>query len=128
MFKGMYRNFVIAGLIVVLAFGVMILSGCVVNRSSTRYLPQDPAIGKAGLKSVKIGKTTKDEIVGVFGAPSAQSISTDGIETLKYNYGKKTEGDFCAFLFVVLRNDKEERMTIYFEIKNGVVAKYWKEP
>jgi hypothetical protein len=122
------RLIVIAGLVVVFAGGITLLTGCVSNHSSTSYQPQDPAIGQASLKAIKAGKTTKDELLGIFGAPSGQSASADGTETLKYNYGKNKSGNFEVWPFVDLHDNKEEHMTICFEIKNGVVTKYWKEP
>jgi hypothetical protein len=122
------QNIVVASLVVVLTCGITLFSGCVHSSSSTHYQPQDPAIGQASLKAIKAGKTTKDELLGIFGAPSGQSASADGTEMYKYNYGKNKSGSFEFWPFVDLHDNKEERMTICFEVKNGVVTKCWKEP
>jgi outer membrane protein assembly factor BamE (lipoprotein component of BamABCDE complex) len=123
-----HRSIVVASLVIVLIFGISTFTGCVHSNSSTHYQPQDPAIGQASLKAIKVGTTTKDELLGIFGAPSGQSASADGTETFKYNYGKNKSGNFEVWPFVDLHDNKEERMTICFEVKNGIVTKYWKEP
>ena len=124
----MLKNFSLTMLTILTAILLLAITGCVISHSSTSYEPQDPAIGKAALNEVKAGKTTRDELTSLFGAPSAQSTSPDGTEILKYNYGKKTNGHFAVWPFVNLHDDKDEHMTICFELKNGIVAKYWKEP
>jgi hypothetical protein len=126
--KKMLKNVSIIASIVLASLLLVAVSGCVNNHSSISYQPQDPAIGKAALNEVKVGKTTKDELTSLFGASSAQSSSPDGTEILRYNYGKKTSGHFCVAPFVDLYEDKDERMTICFELKNNIVTKYWREP
>lgn len=121
------KSFAITGFTLLL-LGISALTGCVSSNSSIHYLPQDPAVGKSGLNAVKVEKTTKDELTSIFGAPSGQTKSDDGTEILSYKYGKKKEGTFDVWPFVCLHDDKEELLTIYFEVTDGVVTKYWKEP
>ena len=106
---------------------LLIVGGCVSGRTDISYGSQGPAVGRETLKKVKTGETTKEWLVSTLGEPSSESGTPEGIEILKYCYTKKIDSSFAISPFLDLDNKKEEHTTLYFELKDGVVTKFWKE-
>ena len=102
--------------------------GCISSDCTVSYGPKGPPADKSTLKKVKCGQTSKRWVLATLGDPTAQNPAPDGGEILRYEYCKRVKSDFAMFPPPLsFEKDKEYHTTILFEIRDGVVAKYWKE-
>lgn len=117
----------IAGALVLCLLGALSLSGCIEGRADVTYGPKGPPAGHSTLKQIKTGQTSKEWLLGVLGEPSTQAHTPEGIEVLTYEYTKKVDSDVEVFLFLDMKDKREERTVYVFELENGIVTNYWKE-
>ncbi len=111
-------------LCVVLGF---VLSGCVSGRSDVSYGSKGPVVGGETLRQIKVGVTSKEWLLGTLGEPTSETQTPEGTEILKYAYTKKVDSDLDVFIFLSFDDRREERTSLYFEITDGIVSRYWKE-
>ena len=105
---------------------VLLCAGCITICSRVQ---EDSSTGpnQVSVQQVQPGKTTKEWVIKTFGKPPTETKLSDGTEILKYQYTKKTRSD-VDFLFLFDSHTKRESTTnVYFEIKDGVVQKYWRD-
>lgn len=117
----------ITGALVLCLLGVLGLSGCIQGRADVTYGPKGAPAGHGTLKQVKPGETSKEWLLGTLGEPTRQTHTPDGIEILTYEYTKKIDSDLEVFLFLDMRDKREEKTVYVFELENGIVTNYWKE-
>ena len=103
------------------------LAGCMTADKKITPIGLGPA-PQSSLKQVHVGKTTEQWVLTTLGKPSSEDQADGGRKILKYEYGQNVENrlDF-GLLFVHLRDNKDARKTVYFEVADGVVTKYWTE-
>jgi hypothetical protein len=106
---------------------LLIVGGCISSRTDVMYGSKGPAVSSRTLKMVVIGETSKEWLYGTLGDPTNETRSLDGTEILKYEYNKKVDRSFEIEPFLDLGDKKEQRTVYYFELKNGVVTRFWKE-
>ncbi len=103
------------------------LAGCLVYHSDVRYGDRGRAPTGHTLDQIQTGTTTRDWVLATLGEPSRQSTTKDGAEVLEYQYSRKKDNSFVFCPFVFINDEGEETQTLYFEIEDGVVTKFWKE-
>ena len=113
--------------IVICLFVWLIMGGCVSSETDISYGSKGPAVGHETLRQIEVGKTTKDWLLATLGEPSSQNKTPEGMEILRYCYTKKVDREFELFLLLDLDDKKEQNTTLYFELKDGIVTKFWKE-
>lgn len=102
----------------------VLLVGCVVCETDERYT----GIEDKTLKEVKCGQTTRDWVIETFGEPSEQVLADDGSEILKYKCIRTKDNKFVMFPPpIVIRDEGDIKHTVAFEVRDGIVRKYWKE-
>jgi hypothetical protein len=102
----------------------VLLAGCLVSDSSVRY----SGVQNSQLRQIKKGITTKEQLIGMVGEPSEQSIEEDGDEILKYRCTMTKDNQFVLFPPpIVIDDTKETEHTIMFKLRDGVVRRHWKE-
>jgi hypothetical protein len=102
----------------------VLIAGCVVCKTDEQYT----GIENDTLKQVDCGQTTRDWVVETFGEPSEQILTDDGGEILKYKCIRKKDNKFVMFPPpIVIRDEKDVEHTVAFEVRNGIVQRYWKE-
>ncbi len=102
----------------------LLIAGCVVVQTDEHYTGVDNKM----LKEVKCGQTTKDWIVATFGEPSEQCMTDRGTEVLRYKCTRKKDNQFVMFPPpIVIKDDGQAVHVVAFELKDGVVKRYWKE-
>jgi len=112
------------GLFVVLVAMSVLVVGCVVCQTDEQYT----GIENDTLKQVECGQTTRDWVIETFGEPSEQILTDDGGEILKYKCIRKKDNQFVMFPPpIVIKDEKDVEHTIAFEVRDGIVQRYWKE-
>jgi uncharacterized membrane protein len=107
--------------LVILSF---LLAGCLVSDSSVRY----SGVESSQLRQIKRGITTKDQLIGMVGEPTEESITEDGAEILKYKCTMTKDNQFVLFPPpIVIDDTKETEHTIVFKLRDGIVRRHWKE-
>lgn len=120
-------NIAVVGIAVLCVAAGFCLTGCVSGRSDTRYGPSGPSVGRKTLRQIEPGQTSKEWVLGTLGTPTTETATPEGTELLTYEYTKKTDVDFNFCPFLSFDDKKEERTVIYFEVRNGIVTRYWKD-
>ena len=112
------------GLFVVLLAVSVLFGGCIVSQTDEQYT----GIENETLKQVERGQTTRDWVIETFGEPSEQILADDGSEILKYKCVRKKNNKFVMFPPpIVINDDKDVVHTVAFEVRDGIVQRYWKE-
>jgi hypothetical protein len=118
----------IVRLIVLLAIAGIVLTatGCVVWNSDVSYGGKGAPLSNATLEQIEYGSTTKAWVLATLGEPTEQATPEEGVEVLKYQYSRTEDCNF-VMPFVVVNDTKKDEQTVYFEIRDGVVQRYWTE-
>jgi len=107
--------------------GILPLGGCLIYHSDVSYSGKGKPLSDNTLDQIECGTTTKDWVLATLGEPSNQSTTADGTEVLEYRYGKKRDKEFVFIPFVFINGEDENKQTVYFEIRDGIVENYWQE-
>jgi hypothetical protein len=110
-------------LFVSLVATAVLLVGCVISDSKLHYT----GITDETLKQIQCGKTTRDQLVATFGEPSEQRVTDEGNEILSYKCTRKQDNSVIVFPIVLVDDEKETEHTVSFELKDGIVQRYWKK-
>jgi outer membrane protein assembly factor BamE (lipoprotein component of BamABCDE complex) len=106
-----------------LAVTSVLLIGCVVSDTDEQYT----GVGDDTLKQIRCGRTTRDQLVATLGEPCEQQVTDNGTEILKYKCTIKKDNQFVLFPVVIVNDKEQAEYTVAFEIKDGIVQRYWKE-
>ncbi len=103
---------------------LVLMGGCVVYNADEQYT----GVENKMLKEIECGQTTRDWLVETFGEPTELLMTDDGGEILRYKCVKKKDNKFVMFPPpIVIKDDKQVEHVVVFEVKDGVVQRYWKE-
>jgi outer membrane protein assembly factor BamE (lipoprotein component of BamABCDE complex) len=106
--------------------GLLPLAGCLVWNSDVSYGEKGAPLSGETLDQIQSGETTKDWVIVTLGEPSEQSTLPSGAEILKYRYSRSQENN-VVLPFFIINDEKKNEQTVYFEISDGVVQRYWTE-
>ena len=119
----LYKHNEIALFVSLLAM-LVLMGGCVVYNADEQYT----GVENKMLKEIECGQTTRDWLVETFGEPTELLMTDDGGEILRYKCVKKKDNKFVMFPPpIVIKDDKQVEHVMAFEVKDGVVQRYWKE-
>ena len=103
---------------------LILLNGCVVCQVDEEYT----GVENEMLKEIECGRTTRDWLVETFGEPTELLMADDGSEILRYKCVKRKDNQFVMFPPpIVIRDDKQVEHFMAFEVRDGIVQRYWKE-
>ncbi len=112
------------GLFVALLAVAVLGVGCIVCETDEQYT----GVENQALKEIECGQTTRDWVVETFGEPTEQILNDDGSEILKYKCVRTKDNKFVMFPPpIVIRDEKDVEHTVAFEVRDGIVQRYWKE-
>ena len=112
------------GLFVALLAVAILGVGCIVCETDEQYT----GVENQALKEIECGQTTRDWVVETFGEPTEQILTDDGGEILKYKCIRTKDNKFVMFPPpIVIRDEKDVEHTVAFEVRDGIVQRYWKE-
>jgi len=119
----LYQHNEIALFVSLLAM-LVLMGGCVVYDGDEQYT----GVENKMLKKIECGQTTRDWLVEMFGEPTELLMTDDGGEILRYKCVLKKDNKFVMFPPpIVIKDDKQVEHVVAFEVKDGVVQRYWKE-
>ncbi len=119
----LYKHNEIALFVSLLAM-LVLMAGCVVYEADEQYT----GVENKMLKEIECGQTTRDWLVETFGEPTELLTTDDGGEILRYKCVRKKDNKFVMFPPpIVIHDDKQVEHVVAFEVKDGVVQRYWKE-
>ena len=119
----LYKHNEIALFVSLLAM-LVLMGGCVVYNADEQYT----GVENKMLKEIECGQTTRDWLVETFGEPTELLMTDDGGEILRYKCVKKKDNKFVMFPPpIVIHDDKQVEHVMAFEVKDGIVQRYWKE-
>ena len=102
----------------------ILLSGCMVCQKDEHYTGVEDKM----LDEIECGQTTRDWLVDTFGEPTEQLTTDEGTEILRYRCVRKKDNQFVMFPPpIVITDDKQIEHFMAFEVKDGIVQRYWKE-
>jgi hypothetical protein len=102
----------------------VVLAGCVATESNVHYT----GVESSHLRQIERGSTTKDELIAIVGEPTDQRTTEDGTEILRYACKETKDSKFAMFPPPIAIEDKKEKEhTVAFELKDGIVQRYWEE-
>jgi outer membrane protein assembly factor BamE (lipoprotein component of BamABCDE complex) len=110
--------------IVAVIAGVLPLAGCVIVNSGVDCGEKGAPLSADTLEQIEPGQTTRDWVIATLGEPSEQSTAGNGVEVLTYRYSCTRHGNL-VMPFLIINDEKRDAQTVYFEISDGVVQKYW---
>jgi len=104
----------------------IILSGCLIrSKSYMDSSSSDQSIWQEKLGRIVPGNTSKEWIITTFGLPINERQLENGVEILKYERSSKIRSEFSLFLIIDTETTKVTKDVLYFDIKDGIVQKYW---
>ena len=110
-------------LVTVLAMSVL-MGGCVVCQVDEQYTGVEDKM----LREIECGQTSRDWLVDTFGEPTEELVTDEGSEILRYKCVRKKDNQFVMFPPpIVIKDDKQVEHFVAFEVRDGIVQRYWKE-
>jgi len=107
--------------------GILPLTGCLIYNNDVSYGEKGKPVSAGTLDQIECGETSKAWVLATLGDPSQQNRTQDGVEILQYRYNRKKDNNFILLPFLIVNDEGESTQTVYFEINDGVVTKYWQE-
>jgi hypothetical protein len=111
-------------LVVSLLAMLALVGGCVVCQVDEQYT----GVEDKALTEIECGQTTRDWLVETFGEPTELVLTDEGSEILRYKCVRRKDNQFVMFPPpIVIKDDKKVEHVVAFEVKDGIVQRYWKE-
>ncbi len=102
--------------------------GCLIQSDArVSYGPSGKPVSEGMLRQIKPGETTREWIVAALGEPArANDVGKTG-EILMYEYVRKERASLGVFLLLQSSASNEKCSTLYIELDDGVVKRYWQD-
>lgn len=109
--------------------GVATAGGCLVV-SGTSIDERGTAISSQTLRQVEPGVTTEAWVRAVLGEPSDEQCVGEASERkiLRYDHTVTVSEGGVVFLIFAGASESRETKSVYFEVTEGLVTRYWTEP
>ncbi|MCF3648933.1 hypothetical protein [Synoicihabitans lomoniglobus] len=106
---------------------VLLVSGCAVINSHQDSHFSGNRVSTETLNKVQPGVTTESWLVATLGEPSRKDQVDPGTKILRYTSKHVTRIDTELLLVLDTSSRKEDITTVFFEIQDGVLSRYWSE-
>ena len=101
-----------------------LLQGCIYAGGRT-VRDVGPKITRESVAFIDLGKTTVDWVVAAFGEPNNRVCTSDGAEVLRYDSDIRTTEGSYVFLLIATSDNRIERSSWWFEVRNQKVMRVW---
>ncbi|MSR40843.1 MAG: hypothetical protein EXS10_02950 [Phycisphaerales bacterium] len=100
-------------------------SGCIVTSTNTTR-DVGPRITASSLQEIHAGVTSEEWLIATFGEPTKRvRVETEGVDILRYDIDQRTTEGYYVFLVIAHASNSIERRSWWFEIKDGIVTRWW---
>ena len=97
------------------------------GNSTVSYAEKGAMVSQKTLDQIEPGKTSKVKLLALLGERTRKKELSDGSELYTYSYVKKTTNNVAVFLVLAMHEDDEKHDSLYFEIEDDVVRKFWRD-
>lgn len=121
------RNFAVAAAVAFSGALILPLGGCLAGGSS-RTVESGTYVHPSTLQSVKVGQSTKDNVLMMLGEPSRKIKAEKGGEIWRYYYTKtKKSNGYVLFVFGGSNSESTTQTTAVRFNSEGVVEDIWRD-
>lgn len=108
------------------AAALLSLGGCLIGAKSS-VDTYGTRVGAETLETIEVGTTTENWILATLGEPDAEVSVADrpGEKVIRYDYTVEEDSGGYVFLLFAAGSEKRHTTRTFFEIKDGVVTKFW---
>jgi len=110
-------------LLVALAVAAALSAGCLVSRT-LRVHTEGKKLSDTDLAMLQEGKTTREQVEGMFGTPTKVLTPAPGREVLLYVYKSEEQSDVGVFLVYKSVRNTTQVITYRFEFADGVLTRF----
>lgn len=101
-------------------------AGCLVT-SSSKMEESGTKVSEVTLNQIRPGETTEAWLLAAVGEPTSRRDAGEGTSILRYEHVTTTSKGGTVFLLFAGGSKKEKSSSVIFEVKDGVVQRYWTE-
>lgn len=115
--------------IVTLTLGFLFLfaaAGCLVT-SSSKTEESGTSVSQVTLNQIRPGETTEAWLIAAVGEPTTRRDAGEGTTILRYEHVTTTSSGGTVFLLFAGGSKKQKSSSVIFEVKDGVIQRYWTE-
>ena len=114
-------------ILVALMLGSLLFqTGCLVT-GSNKESGSGTKVADETFKQIKVNETSEEWVRATLGPPTSDTTMQSGGHILKYTYTEKRETSGAVFLIFGGHDEKTVEHNAFFEIKNGIVTKAWRQ-
>ncbi len=113
-------------MIISLSIAILGLSGCAVISNHSHSKIEGNPVGDETIARIQIGDTTKSWLISALGAPDSATGIENG-ELLKYSSRRITKRHGHLLFVIDSSSERIEKETYFFEFREGVLHRYWRE-
>lgn len=106
---------------------VLFSSGCAVIDSHSETKTYGTLISDESLAQVTVGETTDSWLIATLGEPARRETVDDQTEVFRYSSSQLTKVNSEILLILDTSSRHEVKRTVFFECKDGILARYWVE-
>ena len=104
----------------------LLMTGCLVT-GSNKETGSGTKVSDGTFNQIKVNETSEEWVRATLGPPTSDTAMQSGGHILKYTYTEKHESSGAVFLIFGGESEKTVEHTAFFEIKNGIVTKAWRQ-
>jgi len=115
----------------VLLFTLGFNAGCFIVHTDKHVRESGVPVSSQTLNQIKTGETTEAWLLATLGEPSDRTVVDEDeskVKILRYDHTVHKSDEGRVFLLFSGETDETKIRRAYFEIKNGVVTRYWTDP
>ena len=115
--------------IVSLAIGVvffLLAAGCLVT-TGKHTSESGTKVSNVTLDQIRPGQTTESWLLAAAGEPSSRRPIDEHASILRYDHVTTTSSNGTVFLLFSGGSTKKQSTSVIFEVRDGVVQRYWTE-
>ncbi len=112
--------------VVLLVVALVGLTGCSVMSNHSHSRTEGTKVSSETISRIQIGETTKSWLISALGVPDSSNGIEDG-ELLKYTSSRITKRHGHLLFIIDSSSERIEKETFFFEFRDGVLSRYWKE-
>lgn len=113
-------------IIIPLAISIFGLTGCAVISNHSHSKIEGNPVGDETIARIQIGDTTQSWLISALGPPDSASGIENG-ELLKYSSRRITKWHGHLLFVIDSSSERIEKETYFFEFREGVLHRYWRE-